>query len=102
MHHLFDASLSVVGQLSLSTDERLNESVRQGVVLGSRLSTLEHQFASFRGQSDLDFAIQHELNDWNENRASERFFVITGLPAAPAKLSGGMPYYCSLSLSVSV
>ena len=55
----------------------------------SRISVLEHQFSSFRSQNELEFAIQQELNDWNENKAMEHFMVLTGLSPAPQKLTGG-------------
>ena len=79
----------MIKYLSSSSDEKVESTHQVGTVLGSRLSSLEHQFSAFRNQSDLDFATQQELNDWNENRATERFFVLTGLAPAPAKLSGG-------------
>jgi hypothetical protein len=55
----------------------------------SRISVLEHQFVAFRAQKDLEAAIQAEVNCWQENIANEAFFVISGLPAPQAKLSGG-------------
>ena len=69
---------------------RVDDHSRHGAVLDSRVSVLEHQLASIRSQSDLEFAIQQELNDWNENLAMEKFIVLTGLPPAPQKLSGGI------------
>ena len=75
--------------LSKPDKEKIDESARTSAVLDSRLSVLEQHFASHRNQTELDFAIQQELNDWNENRATENFLVLTGLPPAPQKLSGG-------------
>ena len=89
IHHLFNASLALVESMSKSVEERCVETTKNGAVLDSRISVLEHQFSTYRAQGDLDFAIQQELNDWNENRAMEKFVVITGLAPAPQKKSGG-------------
>ena len=95
MHHLFDTALSIISHHSKSTEQKVDETYRVGSVVMSRVSVLEHQFASLRSTLDLDFAIQQEANDWHENESNERFFVLTGLPPAPAKLSGGISFYMS-------
>ena len=89
VHHLFDATLSLVHFMSKPKEEKIDESARNSAVLDSRLSVLEHHFASFRSQNEIEFAIQQELNDWNENKANEHFLVLSGLPPAPPKLTGG-------------
>ena len=89
VHHLFDASLAILDSLAKTVEERVDDTSKNSVVLDSRISVLEHQFSSFQSQNDLDFAIQQELNDWNENRAMERYIVVTGLAQAPQKMSGG-------------
>ena len=90
VHHLFDAAIAAIKYCNKSLDEKVHESNLRGSVVESRVSVLEQQFSSFRAQSDLDFAIQQELNDWNENQSAEHFFVISGLSAAPPKLTGGI------------
>jgi len=77
---------------------RLATDHQEVLIQGTRLALLEQQFASFRSQKDLEFAIQQEHNDWMENLANESFFVISGLPPAPGKLSGGKT--CSLAYRV--
>ena len=96
VHHLFDSSLSVLRFLSKPIEDKADDLRQDQTVVESRVSVLEQQFSTFRSQSHLDFAVQQELNDWHENLASERFFVLTGLPPAPNKLSGGS--YPALSL----
>jgi hypothetical protein len=44
---------------------------------------------AFRSQKDVEVAVQSEFNDWMENKANEVFFVISGLPSPPAKMTGG-------------
>ena len=90
MHHLFDASISLIKFLNLTANEKAKESTHQQAIVESRLSVLESQFSAFRSRNDLEFAIQQEMNDWQENQTMERFFVITGVTPAPAKLSGGI------------
>ena len=89
VHHLFTATLSLIESMSKPSVVRAEELAQNEVVIDTRVSVLEHQFTSFVAQNDLDFAIQQELNDWNENRAMERFVVLTGLAPAPQKMSGG-------------
>ena len=79
----------IIKSLSQPIEQKVADAQLTGTVVSSRLSALEQQFVAFRNRADLDFAIQQEANDWNENLATERFFVLTGLPAAPPKLSGG-------------
>ena len=89
IHHIFDESLALIRFHSKSDVDKLEQVHDHGLVVESRVSVLEQQFMSFKSKSDLDFAIQQELNDWQENQTYERYFVLTGLPAAPNKLSGG-------------
>jgi len=89
IRHLFDSSLSVISYHRLSLDLRLKVDHETSALQDSRISVLEQQFVAFRNQSDLEFARQQELNDWWENQANENFFVVTGLPNPPGKMSGG-------------
>ena len=89
VHHLFDASIAIVKFFAKSADEKAQESREHSAAVSSRLSVLESQFSTFVSRADLEFATQQELNDWQENQSFERFFIITGVAAAPAKLSGG-------------
>jgi len=89
VRHLFDASLEVLSYRRLPLDLKLKSDHALLVSQGSRLSVLEQQFGAFRTQHDLEFAKQQEHNDWLENRANENFFVISGLPNPPAKMTGG-------------
>ena len=90
IRHLFDSSLSVLSYHRLSLDLRLKVDHEVSALQDSRISVLEQQFMAFRSQSDLEFARQQEVNDWMENQANENFFVVTGLPIPPGKMSGGM------------
>ena len=94
VHHLFNSALCAIKSLTLPTEQKVLDAQLTGTVVSSRLSALEQQFVAFKSRSDLEFAIQQESNDWNENLATERFFVLTGLPAAPQKLSGGFLFAC--------
>jgi len=87
--HLFDSAFSVLSYRKLALDLRVQVDHDASVSQGSRLAVLEQQFSSFKAQHDLDFARQQELNDWSENQANENFFVVTGLPLPPSKMSGG-------------
>ena len=89
VHHLFDAAISTVKFLNKPVDDRVNDVQRSSAVVETRVGILEQQFASFQKRNHFEFAAQQELNDWHENQANERFFVVTGLPVAPSKLSGG-------------
>ena len=106
IHHVFDAAISAVGYLNMSSSDQAIESRQSSAFIESRLTVLESQFSTFKSRNDLEFAIQQELNDWQENQASEKFFVITGVPPAPAKLSGGeypfsLEYFLSDAIELS-
>jgi len=89
VHFLFDSTISTLQYSQKSIDLRQFEDHEQLSTQGSRLTVLEQQFAAFRSQKEMEFAVQQELNDWNENMANESFFVITGLPPPVGKLTGG-------------
>ena len=93
VHHMFDAAISVIKYLSQSIEEKANLSRQGQAMVESRLSVLESRFTSFQTKNDIEFATQQELNDWQENQSTEKFFVISGLPPAPTKLSGGSCFY---------
>jgi len=90
VRHLFDASLEALSYSRLALDLKVRTDHQVLVSQGSRLSTLEQQFDSYRQQQDLEFARQQEHNDWLENQSNENFFVISGLPNPPSKMTGGM------------
>ena len=92
VHHLFDAAISIIKFHQKSVDEKAVEARELSAACDARLSVLETQFATFKSDSGIEFARQQELNDWQENLASEKFFIITGLPPAPARLSGGIMF----------
>ena len=98
VHHLFDSAFALIRFQNKTTDEKVDQVFSHGTLVDSRLSVLEQQFTSFRAKSDLEFAIQQELNDWQENQSSEKFLVLTGLAPAPAKLSGGDFFFYFLFL----
>ena len=75
---MFDSALSLISHYAKSTEDQVDESFRNGSVLSSRVSLLEQQFEAFRSTTDLEFAIQQEVNDWHENESYERFHVLTG------------------------
>ena len=89
VHHLFDTSIAVIKFVSKSEAEKAAETREVSVAIDSRLCVLESQFTAFQSCSDLEYASQQEMNDWQENLATEKFFIISGLAPAPAKLSGG-------------
>ena len=83
VHHQFNSSLTVIKGLSQPVEQKVLDAQLTGTVVSSSLSVLEQQFLAFKTCADLEFAIQQEANDWNENLITERFFVLTGLSAAP-------------------
>jgi hypothetical protein len=106
IHHLFDSAISTIKYLNKPIESKVSED--HGVLVSheGRLAVLEQHFASFRAEKDLEYAIQQEINDWNENEANRSFFVLSGLPLPPGKMSGGMlmfllmyimPYYFGAS-----
>ena len=90
MHHIFDASIAVIKHLDKTIEEKVEDGYLHQAVVDSRLSALESQFIAYRTKSELEFAIQQEINDWHENQCNEKFFVMTGVPPAPTKLTGGI------------
>jgi hypothetical protein len=89
VHHLFTATVEIISYRSMATAQQVQSNRSLMTATESRVSLLEHQFDAFRGQKDLEFAVQSELNCWQENRTNETFFVITGLPSPPSQMSGG-------------
>jgi len=89
VRHLFDASLQALSYRRMALDLRVKSDHDVLLSQGSRLSVLEQHFSSFRAQQDLEFARQQEANDWLENQSNESFFVISGLPVPPTKMTGG-------------
>ena len=89
VHFLFDSSISTLQYSRKSLELKQSEDHVQLGLHGSRLTVLEQQFAAFKSQKELEYAVQQEANDWNENMANESFFVITGLPPPVGKLTGG-------------
>jgi len=67
---------------------------------GSRLAVLEQQFGAYRSSQDLVFARQQEFNDFLENQSNEAFFVVSGLPLPPPKLTGGKVFNLSRGLEI--
>jgi len=96
VHFLFDSAFSAVTYAKSSLDQKVEADHQDLLIQGSRLALLEQQFASYRSQKDLEFAVQQEHNDWLTNIANESFFVISGLPPAPGKLTGGTLSKCIL------
>jgi hypothetical protein len=95
VHHLFDASLEVIKYLNKPSDKKISSLSTLVSSHDSRLGALEAQFSIYRAQQDLSFAIQQEINDWHENDANQNFFVVSGLPNPPSKMTGGNAFYCT-------
>jgi uncharacterized membrane-anchored protein len=81
--------MSTIAYLNKPTNAQLAIDHEALVSTESRLAVLEQQYASFRDQKDLEFAVQQEFNDWMENQANENFFIVSGLPPPPSKMTGG-------------
>ena len=78
--HLFDSTVSLLQQVGLDTDARVDlvqESVRQH---SDRLAYLENRHGTLASGCTIKFAQDQEFNDWMLNKASEDWMTILGLP----------------------